>query len=339
MRISKTLAACLLLATTLLSGCTAPASDTTAPSQSSPQTTAAYEDGVTTRIATLKGPTTMGLVQLAKDTQTQPHYQVDMYTSADEIVPLIVKGEADIALIPANLASILYGKTQGQISVINLNTLSVLDVLSGDSSIQSIADLKGKTVYATGKGAVPEYALQYVLEKNGLSTSDVTIEFKSEPTEAVSALASNPTAVAVLPQPFATVALTQQGTTIKTVMHLGEQWDNVSDNGSKLISGVTIVRTAFLQEHPSAVAKFLQDHATSVSYVNENPAQAATMIEEYGIVKAAIAEKAIASCNLVSITGEEMKTALSGFLSSLFDMSPDAVGGTLPNEAFYFIQS
>ena len=165
MRISKTLAACLLLATTLLSGCTAPASDTTAPSQSSPQTTAAYEDGVTTRIATLKGPTTMGLVQLAKDTQTQPHYQVDMYTSADEIVPLIVKGGADIALIPANLASILYGKTQGQISVINLNTLSVLDVLSGDSSIQSIADLKGKTVYATGKGAVPEYALQYVLEK------------------------------------------------------------------------------------------------------------------------------------------------------------------------------
>lgn len=339
----KTLAALLLLSMTLV-GCASkqtPAANEGAASQTPAQTTTditpAYEDGVTTRIAALKGATTMGLVKLANDAEGGGNYQFDMYVAADEIVPLIAKGETDIALVPANLAATLYQKTEGQVAVIDINTLSVLEVLSGDEAVQSIADIKGKTVYMTGKGAVPEYSLRYVLEKNGLTTDDVTIEFKAEPTEVVAAFAADPTSVAVLPQPFATVAMTQQGEAIKSVIHLGSEWEKAATDGSKLVTGVTIVRKQFLKEHPGVVARFLEDHAASVDYVNANAEEAAALIEKYDIVKAAVAQKAIANCNLVSITGEEMKTALSGYLQALYALAPEAVGGTLPDEAFYYL--
>lgn len=297
------------------------------------EVTAGYEDGLVTQVASLKGPTSMGLSALM--TSENEHYEFNIYAAADEIVPLVVKGEVDIALVPANLAATLYQKTNGAIEVANINTLSVLQVVTpGDVEMSDLTALKGKTIYMTGKGTTPEASLRYLVEKNGMSWDDMTVEFKTEATEVVSALQTDPTAFAVLPEPFATVAI-QQLDNRHIALSLGDEWDRVSDNGSQLVTGVTIVREEFAEAHPAAMLQFAADAAESVAYVNGHPEDAATKIESLDIVKAPIAKLAIPRCNLVCMTGEEMRTALSGYLDALYTFDPQMIGGKLPDDAFY----
>lgn len=297
------------------------------------EVSAGYEDGLVTQVASLKGPTSMGLSALM--TSENEHYEFNIYAAADEIVPLVVKGEVDIALVPANLAATLYQKTNGAIEVANINTLSVLQVVTpGDVEMSDLTALKGKTIYMTGKGTTPEASLRYLVEKNGMSWDDMTVEFKTEATEVVSALQTDPTAFAVLPEPFATVAI-QQLDNRHIALSLGDEWDRVSDNGSQLVTGVTIVRKEFAEAHPAAMLQFAADAAESVAYVNGHPEDAATKIESLDIVKAPIAKLAIPRCNLVCMTGEEMRTALSGYLDALYTFDPQMIGGKLPDDAFY----
>lgn len=297
------------------------------------------EEDVTIHIAGLKGPTSMGMVKMIedkKDVQTGIKYDFAMYTAADEIVPKIVKGEIDIAAIPANLAAVLYQKTEKGITVIDINTLGVLYVVENGTSIQSFADLKGKTIYMTGKGTTPEYALNYLLEKNGLTREDVTVEFKTEATEVASVLQNTENAIGLLPQPFVTVACSQNEA-LRIALDLTEEWDKVQgEEKSSLVTGVTVVRNEFLEEHPEAVKIFLEEHKSSADFVNQNVEEAAAWIESYDIVKAAVATKAIPYCNITCITGKDMKDKLSGYLNSLFEQNKEAVGGQLPDEAFYY---
>ena len=292
---------------------------------------AGYEDGVVLRVASLKGPTSMGLAPLITD--ENEHYQFDMYTAADEIVPLIVKGEVDAALIPANLAATLYQKTKGQVAVLNVNTLGVLEVISA-SDVADLTALKGKTIYMTGKGTTPESALRYLVQKSGMQWEDLNVSFKTEATEVVAALKADPTAAAVLPQPFATGA-TQQIDNMRIQFSLTDLWRNLSDDDSELVTGVTLVRKDFAEAHAAALAQFQLDSAESVAYVNSHPAQAAEQIGALDIVKAGVAKLAIPRCNLVSMTGMEMRTALGGYLNALYDYDPNLIGGALPEMDFY----
>ena len=302
------------------------------------QVEAGYEEGLTTRVAALKGPTAMGLVYLMGENEGEDaHYSFDLYTSGDEIVPLIAKDEVDIALIPTNLAATLYQKTDGGVQVLDVNAGNVLYVVSHDESLTDLSGLKGKTVYMTGKGTSPDWTLQYLLNKAGMGESDLTIEFKSEATEVVSALAQDASAVGVLPQPFATVAMLQDQE-LSVNFPLENAWKEYSPDGSGIATGVTIVRKAFAEEHPAAVAQFVLDHQASVKTAEENPADAAALIEEYGIVKAAVAQQVIEHFNpMVATTGEEMQTWVSGYLEMLYEIAPDAVGGKLPDEGFYYL--
>lgn len=302
------------------------------------QVEAGYEEGLTTRVAALKGPTAMGLVCLMDENEGEDaHYSFDLYTSGDEIVPLIAKGEVDIALIPTNLAATLYQKTDGGVQVLDVNAGNVLYVVSHDESLTDLSGLKGKTVYMTGKGTSPDWTLQYLLNKAGMSESDLTIEFKSEATEVVSALAQDASAVGVLPQPFATVAMLQDQE-LSVNFPLENAWKEYSPGGSGIATGVTIVRKAFAEEHPAAVAQFVLDHQASVKTAEEKPADAAALIEEYGIVKAAVSQQVIEHFNpMVATTGEEMQTWVSGYLEMLYEIAPDAVGGKLPDEGFYYL--
>ena len=298
-------------------------------------------EGTTVRIGSLKGPTSMGLAYLmdeAKNGETANTYEFTMAGKADELVGNIANGSLDIALVPANVASVLYSKTQGQVKVIDINTLGVLYVVSADDSISTMADLKGKTVYMTGKGTTPEYTMNYLMEENGLAAGDVTLDFKSEATEVASILKEDPSAVGVLPQPFATAACIQNPD-LKTVMDLTEQWDLLNkESGSRMVTGVTIVRSSFLEENKAAVDQFLADHAESTSYTSKEPEKAAELVANLGIVeKAPIALKAMPSCNLTCITGDEMKQALSGYLSVLAKQDAKSVGGTLPADDFYYL--
>lgn len=298
------------------------------------------EEKVSMNIAGLKGPTSIGMLKMLEDRKSMESglsYEFHMYTSADEMVPKLVNKEIDIAAIPANLASVLYKKTEGGIRVIDINTLGVLYVLENGTAIESFSDLKGKTIYMTGKGIVPEYTIHYLLDANGMTKDDVKIEFKSEPTEVVSALAEGAGAIGILPQPFVTVAMAQNQD-LRITLDLTEEWDKIKgEEGGSLITGVTIVREEFLREHPAAVKTFLEEHYTSAAYINENPSDGAALVEAYDIVKAAVAEKAIPYCNITCITGEEMRTKLSGYLKALYQENQESVGGELPDDEFYYI--
>ncbi|MDO4788669.1 MAG: PhnD/SsuA/transferrin family substrate-binding protein [Johnsonella sp.] len=291
------------------------------------------------RLGALKGPTSMGMVKLLSDdqsTEAAGRYAFTLAASPDEIVPKIVKGELDIAAVPSNLASVLYNKTEGKVKVLAINTLGVLYLCrKGSAQIESIEDLKGKTIYAGGKGATPEYVLSYILSQHGLDIEkDVKMEWKSEHAEIISALANEEEGFALLPQPFVTVAASQIEN-FEPVLDMTKEWDALN-NGSRLITGVLVGRTEFIEKNKEALDSFMEEYQASTQWVNANLDEAAQLIEKYDIIKAPIAKKALPHCNITYIEGEEMEKALSGYLEILHGLKPEAVGGKLPESDFYF---
>ena len=291
------------------------------------------------RLGSLKGPTTMGMVKLLDDNDkglTENKYTFQMAAAADELTPLLLTGELDMIGVPINLAAVLHHNSEHNVQLIAVNTLGVLYVLEkGGETVTDIESLRGKTIYATGKGSVPYFTLRYLMAQHGLDIdNDVTMEWKSEPTEIVAQLAAQEQAIAMLPQPFVTVASTQvEG--LRVALDLTEEWDKL-DNGSKLVTAGVVVRKAFAEEHPDKVAKFLEEYAASVEYVNANPAEAAQLIEQFDIVKAPIAEKALPKCNLVCITGADLQPTVEGYLQALYEQKPNAVGGEMPDADSYY---
>ena len=335
-----------MLTAALLAGCgstgNGTADQTDKQENSGTQTQA---EPVDVNVMALKGPTAMGMVKLMDDADSgnvdTENYSFEIAASADEVTPKLIQGETDIAAVPANLASVLYNKTEGQIQVLAVNTLGVLYIVENGDSIHSVSDLAGRTIYASGKGSTPEYALNFILEKNGLTPgTDVTIEWKSEHSECVSALAQDPEGIAMLPQPFVTTAQAKNPN-LKVALDLTEEWDKVMENEetkSSLLTGVVVVRKEFAEENPEAVEDFMDRYADSVEYVNDNVEEAAKLVGNYDIVTEDVAVKAIPECNIVCITGEDMKEQLSGYLAVLKDANPESIGGELPGDDFYYIQ-
>ena len=301
------------------------------------------DSSFTLRVGSLKGPTSMGLVSLmdkADKGEAKGSYEFTMVTAADELLAKMVGGELDVALVPANMASILYQKTNHGVNVIDINTLGVLYVVSADDSIQTVADLKGRTVYMTGKGTTPDYVFQYLLSANGLTASDVTVEYKSEAAEVAAVLKEQEGAIGLLPQPFVTVAMAQNDS-LKMVLDLTKEWEAVqSEAGGSLVTGVTVCRSDLFADPAGAEAIdiFLAEHKASAAFAADNVEETANLVAAAGIIeKAPVAAKAIPYCSITFVDGEMMKAMLDGYLTVLYDQDPASVGGTLPDKAFYYI--
>ncbi|MDR3345224.1 MAG: ABC transporter substrate-binding protein [Oscillospiraceae bacterium] len=286
------------------------------------------------KVAVLKGPTGLGALQIL---DTPAEYDVTVASAPTEIPGLLTAGTVDIAALPLNLAATLYNKTSGNIVLLNVNTLGVLYLLErGGETVSSIADLKGKTVYASGQGATPEYVLNFLLEKNGLDPKkDVTIEWVADHAALSAKLLAGGANIAVLPEPNVTTA-TAKDSTVRVALDLNKAWADATDGG-KLAMGCVVVRKEFLKDNPDAVSKFVEDYTSSVHFVNGNPVQAGTLAAKYEILPdAALAQKAIPNCQLVSITGNDMKTIAAENLKVLFDADAKSIGGALPKDAFYY---
>lgn len=302
-------------------------------------------ENVDINVAALKGPTAMGMVKLMNDSDNGEtelnHYNFTISAAPDEITPSIIQGKVDIAAVPANLASVLYNKTEGQVQVLAINTLGVLYIVENGDTVNSVADLKGKTIYASGKGATPEYALNFMLSANGIDPAkDVTIEYKAEHAECVSALVNDDNGVAMLPQPFATTAL-MQNENMRIALDMTKEWETAAkakDSSASLVTGVVIARKAFIDEHPDAVKLFMSQYEDSINYTNDNAEDASALIEKYDIIKAAVAQKALPFCNITFVAGSDMKEKLGGYLAELFNQNPEAVGGQVPADEFYYIE-
>ncbi len=298
---------------------------------------AAFAEEAAVRVGALKGPTAMGMVEMMENHADT--YDFTLAAAPDEIVPLLVKGELDIAAVPANLGSVLYNNTKGAVKALAINTLGVLYICERGESISSVADLKGRTLVSAGKGSTPEYALNYILRGNGLDPEkDLTIEYKSEHAECLAAMLQDETLVAMLPQPFATVAM-GKADDLRPALDLTEAWDDLQadeENPSTLITGIAVARADFIEQHPEAVKQFMDDYRESVIFVQQNTADAAQLIGKFDIFEAGPAEKALPYCNITFIDGEDLKTKLSGYLDVLFEADPASVGGAVPGEDFYY---
>lgn len=293
----------------------------------------------TIKLGGLKGPTSIGMVKLLDDAKKGSlSYSVtfDMETAPDVMAPKLLNGEVDIATLPVNMGSVLFNKSDGKVVMLDASTLGVLYILEkGDMNIKSVDDLKGKTIVAHGQGATPEYSLGYILSAHGMDINkDVTMDWKSSADEVLAAVENMDSAVVMLPQPFVTVAQTKMPD-LQTVLDLTKEWDAIG-TGGKLITAGIFVRSDFLESNKQLVDEFLDDYTDSVKWINENVEEASKLVEENDIIKAPVAAKAIPYCNLVSITGDEMKKDAEDYLKILFDADPKSVGGALPGEEFYY---
>lgn len=290
------------------------------------------------RLGALRGPTAMGMVRLMQNSETGEaagQYEFQVAGTADELVPLLVQSELDAAALPANLAAAITDRADLQVAAIN--TLGVLYVVSTDGELESLADLRGRTLLSTGKGTTPEYVLGYLLEQNGIGPDELTIEYKSEAAEVLAALEAGQTDAAVLPQPYVTTALNQLNG-LRVALDLNEEWARVSPD-SALVTGVLVVRRQFARQYPEAVRQLLAEYGQSIAWVNENTAEAARLVANYGIVpNAAIAEQALPACSITWITGKELREKLGGYLAALYAQDPAAVGGSLPGDDFYYVE-
>lgn len=297
---------------------------------------------ISLNVGALKGPTAMGMIKIVDEMSANGDdgpWAPTLVSAPDLIVPMIIQGELDIAAVPANLAATIYNKTDGGVKVIGINTLGVIYIVEKGESISSVEDLRGKIIYASGQGATPEFALNYILKENGIDPEkDLSIEWKSEHAECLAAISSEEGGIAMLPQPFVTVAMTQEEG-LRVSLDLTEEWEKLQEgtaDPSMMITGVTIARTEVIEQKGEEIKEFLKAYEESVEFVNSNPKEAAELIGKYEIVPALVAEKAIPECNIVLIQGEEMKKALSGYLKVLFDADPKSVGGSLPGDDFFY---
>lgn len=297
----------------------------------------AFAESAPIRVGALKGPTAMGMVQMMENKAGA--YDFTLAAAPDEIVPLLVKGELDIAAVPANLGSVLYNNTKGAVKALAINTLGVLYIVERGDTVHSVADLKGRTLVTAGKGSTPEYALNYILRGNGLDPeADLTVEFKSEHAECLAAMLQDEGIVAMLPQPFATVAQAK-AQDMRIALDLTAEWDALQANAeapSAMVTGIAVARAAFVEENPEAVAQFMADYAESVKFAQDDVEGAAKLIGQFDIFEAGPAQKALPFCNIVFIDGEAMKAKLGGYLAALMEQDPTAVGGALPGEDFYY---
>ena len=294
---------------------------------------------VNIRLGGLKGPGGMGMVKLLDDAEnglTRNTYEYFYGNSADELTPKFLQGEFDIIGIPANMAAILYNNTAGGAKIIALTATGVMYIVEkGGEEIQTVADLKGHDMYSTGKGSTAEFAMRYLFRENGLKPDeDVSIEWIVGPTEIVASMSVKDHAIAMLPQPFVTVALTQVPD-LRVALDLNAEWEALG-TASQFLSAVLIVRSEFAENHPEALDIFLEEFKASTDYVNANPPEAAALIEKYGIIAAPIAERALPACNLVSTYGAEMKPIMKSYLEVIYEQEPASVGGTLPADDFYY---
>ncbi len=311
-----------------------PAAETEAPAAEPEATEAPEEEPVTfdepVHVAALAGPTGMGLAYVMQDMRDR--YQVELFTAPDQVTAKVINGEVDIAAVPINLASVLYAKTEGKISVIAINTLGVLYFVENGDTVHSISDLAGKTIYATGQGSTPEYILNYLLDANGL-TDSVTVEYIADNAELIAKLADGSAEIALLPEPHVSVACAQNEN-VRVALNVNELWGEKND--TQLVQGVYIVRNDYLAEHKAQVDAFLTDAKASAEKVVSAEDAPAVIVAQGIIGKEPIARRAIPNCNIVLVTGEPMKLSISAMLKVLFDANPKSIGGAMPGDDFYY---
>ena len=299
-------------------------------------------DPTDVNVGLIMGPPSMGMgwfINEAKEGHTYNNFNFEVggvdYTA---LAAKFNTGDYDIIHCPSNVGAILYnnGDLNEDAVAIDIGNLGLLYVMTTDPSVTSMQDLQGRNVYSIGEGGPPEYTMGYLIEQEGLE--NVNMSFKSTPFEVLNLLQDEENSIALLPQPFVEVAKLLVPD-IYTPIDITEEWDSLNlESGAESVTTITIVRKAFLEEHEEAVVEYLNMCKASVDYCLTNPKEAADWTDEFEtFLNGEVAEAAVPYVNMCAITGTEMKDKLSGFLQIMYDYNPDAVGGAMPDDDFYYI--
>lgn len=294
-------------------------------------------DKLNINVGCMKGPTGIGMIKMLSDSNkgnTKNVYKYTISGTADEISTALIKGDLDVAAVPCNLASVLYNKTDGDIVTVAINTFGVLYIVENGESVASVEDLKGKTIYSTGQGTTPEYTLRYLLESAGIDPdTDVDIQYKSEGAEVVAAMLLDEDAVAMLPQPYVTVALNKIENS-RIAIDVTKEWEKLNE-GSTVVTGVLVARKDFIEKNKDSFKEMLEEYKASTEYANSNIDDTAKLLAEFDIFAESVAKSAIPYCNVTYITGNDMKEKAMAYLSVIYAQNKNAVGGSVQEGMFY----
>lgn len=295
------------------------------------------QEDVTPVVMALKGPTGVAMAKMIDDNQTSGAYEFSVVGAPDEIVAAIGSGTADIAAMPTNLAAKLYAKTEGDVQMVAVIAYGSLYLLEAEDQINSLGDLAGKTIYAAGQGANPQYILEYLLRAAGVEPGrDVDIVYKSEHAEVAALLASGEIDLAMLPEPNASAVMAKNAA-VRMALDLDAVWN--AETGSNLTLSCVVARRDFVEAHPEAMDSFLSALTSSVAYAKDDAAGAAALCAAHGIIdNAAIAETAIPHMGLTIVLGQNIEPTVSDYLNMLFTADPSSVGGALPGTDFYYLK-
>ena len=286
------------------------------------------------RVAALQGPTGMSVAHMM--TENDGSYELTLVAAPAEVNALVISGQVDIASVPINVGAVLYNKTEGGVKALALTTRGMLYVLEKGDTIHSVQDLEGKTILYAGQGATPEYVTEYILSTFGVNaTLETEAEHAAVASKAIEGLAD----IVLLPEPMVTNVL-MKNPDFRIALDITEafaeaaQMNGVAD--AQLSMSVVIVRKEFAEAHPDLVEAFMQDLEASIAFANENVAEAAQEIADLGIIAASkVAEKALPSCRLVFVSGEDMQAQAAPLYEILFNANPASVGGKTPDEGYY----
>lgn len=293
--------------------------------------------GVHVDIMALQGPTGLTLVKMIKDRPELGENVTTDYAlikSPDQIVAKLVTEEAEIAALPTNLAAVIYNKG------INIRLLAITNwgvnyVVGRDDSIQSWADLKGKTVAIAPKGATPDLLFRFLTETNGLNAvQDLDLRYFPSPVELAHLVIAGQTDLAILPEPWAT-HVTMQDPSAKILLDFQLEWKDRQNRDRSYPQSCLVVNGEFAGKHPEILAAFFKEAAASGAWVNQYPKFAALLGEEYLSIPAQAGELAIPRCNLNFIKATEVRKEIDYFFQVLYRFNPNSIGESIPDEKFY----
>lgn len=305
--------------------------DNTDNGETVPEETTSYIRESKTRIAVLDGIDVLGTakIKLSRDYA----YTVTTCGSAEEIMNTVTEGKADLAALPLDLAAKLYNSTNGGVKIIAVNVLGAVHLLTGDSGVTSLADIKGKTVYATGKGGYCEYFINAVLTQNGIDPEkDVKIEYKEQ--DELAALALDGTAkLCFVPEPYAT-RIVRENKEMKRLVDLNGLWEK--STGTKPVQSVVIARTEYIEKNPEYIETFLFHNEVSLNYLSSEDNQGINFLSENGYFSSFdLAAATVSASNLVFMKGEDMKPLIKGTFEAFYAVDPASVGGAIPDDGIF----
>jgi NitT/TauT family transport system substrate-binding protein len=284
----------------------------------------------------IKGPSGVALIRLFEEPPRFPGTEIKLeaLAQADLIAAKFISGEAKLGILPANVAAKIAAGGR-RIRVAAVIGYGMLSLLSADPGVRRIEDLRGKTVEVAGQGATPDYVFRRILRARGLNPDgDLKLSYALAYPEIAQSLIAGRIFNALLPEPFATMALAGKPG-IRRIGDIQAEWIAAGGAGNYPMT-VLAVDADLAASSPGLVKAVLEACRSSVEWVTSHPSGAGILVEKHrmglsaGVVSAAVPRSAYGF-----IPAVEARPSLEALFGAFLEYAPASIGGALPPDSFY----